>query len=70
MLAEHLYRATKAALERAAQDAKDKLGKGFWKSEAEGKRLCGEIDGLNRASLILQDELGKLVKLEEDDIDP
>ena len=69
MLAENLYRATKAAIGDATKEAKDRVARGHWKTEAEGKRICGEIDGLSKAGTLLQAELEKLVKLEEDEVD-
>lgn len=64
-----LYRGMQAALRDAIQDRRERLGQGSWKTEAEGKMICGEIKGLEEAGHLLTEEMGKIVRLEEDDRD-
>lgn len=69
MIPYQLYAAVKAGLQDEMGKVKDKLARGHWHGEHEGKRLCGEVDGLERAARVLQEQYEKLERLEENDID-
>lgn len=69
MIPYQLYAAVKAGIGEEIAATKDKLARGHWQSEAAGKRLCGEIDGLERALVVLQQQYDRQEKLEGEDTD-
>lgn len=69
MLAFDLHGSAKRKIEKAVDELKDKLAKGHWHGEHEGKKICGEISGLEKAANIVTDALKELETLEDDEED-
>jgi hypothetical protein len=59
--------AMKVALADAIVAEKDRLARGHWKTDAEGKKLCGVIEGLEKAGALLTTEYEKFERLEDDE---
>jgi hypothetical protein len=65
----HLYSATKEAIAKAMLEEQARLARGLWLKDphGEGAKLVGTIAGLEKAAVLMREELAKIEKLEDDE---